>query len=417
MIATKLNALSTDLFGYDVKAKNDVVKANAADGSVKEFNRNSIIAEDRLATVEYFGRIANADKTNLVRYNERVKDYGKLQKEAWENTLLYCAALANKQIGKEPYTTIEQVRNDRSLYRNDTFLKALAAITEETIVPLFPAVMDDTTGRLVEWSEVAIGETKVYNIESNDFFLFDDDSWGSVSSKPYQYLYKSQIALTPKPATAKTKIKWYQDVVGGEAGRYFAAFMRGAYNKVYAVMLERFRDAIANSRYASSVLTYDSYSAANWNQAIMRAAALNGVSRNQLMALGTLTALSNVLPTVGTDGAVAGIQGMIGVEWVRDGFLGNVAGVDLVEYNLAVVPGTQNHNPEFLSLDDGEESESIYIIPRIGYAPMVGATAAGSPLTIMFTPEETADMTINISETIVFDIQPAFSQKIVKITV
>lgn len=182
-------------------------------------------------------------------------------------------------------------------------------------------------------------------------------------------------------------------------------------------MLERFRDAIANSRYASSVLTYDSYSAANWNQAIMRAAALNGVSRNQLMALGTLTALSNVLPTVGTDGAVAGIQGMIGVEWVRDGFLGNVAGVDLVEYNLAVVPGTQNYNPEFLSLDDGEENESIYIIPRIGYAPMVGATAAGSPLTIMFTPEETADMTINISETIVFDIQPAFSQKIVKITV
>lgn len=415
MIANKLNALPNELFGYDVNSKNDVVKVNAA-GTVKEFNRNSIIAEDRLATVEYFGKIANSDKHNLIKYNERVQNYGELQKNAWENTVLYCAALANKQIGKEPYATMEEVAKDRTLYMNDTFWKALAAISQETITPLFPAVMDDTTGRLVEWSEVRLGETKVYDIESNDFFIFDDDSWGSVSSKPYQYLYKAQIAVTPKPATAKTKIKWYQDIVGGEAGRYFAAFMRGAYNKVYAVMLERFKEAIANSKYAASILTYDSYSAANWNQAIMKAAALNGVSRNQLMALGTLSALSKVLPTTGVGAAAAGIQGMIGVEWVRDGFLGNVAGVDLIEYNLAVVPGTQNHNPQFLSLDSGDD-EIIYIIPRIGYAPMVGVTAIGSPITIMFTPEESADMTINISETIVFDIQPAFSQKIVKIEV
>lgn len=414
MIATKLNALSNDLFGY-AKDNNDVVKVNAA-GTVKEYNRNAIIAADRLATVEYFGRIANADKNNLVKYNERVKNYGDFQKSTWEDTVLYCAALANKQVGKEPYTSMEEVAKDRNLHMNDTFWRALAYISQEVITPLFPAVMDDTMGRLVEWSEVRLGDSKVYDIESNDFFIFDDDSWGAVSSKPYQYLYKSQIAVTPKPATAKTKIKWYQDIVGGEAGRYFAAFMRGAYSKIYAVTLEKFKAAIANSRYASSVLTYDSYSAANWNQAIMRAAALNGVSRNNLMAFGTLSALSNVLPTTGVGAAAAGIQGMIGVEWVRDGFLGNVAGVDLVEYNLAVVPGTQNYDPQFLSLDEGDD-ENIYIIPRIGYAPMVGATAIGSPITITFTPEQTADMTINIAETIVFDIQPAFSQKIVKITV
>ena len=48
---------------------------------------------------------------------------------------------------------------------------------------------------------------------------------------------------------------------------------------------------------------------------------------------------------------------------------------------------------------------------------MVGAIAEGSPITITFSPEETADMTINISETLVFDIAPAFSSKIVKISV
>lgn len=198
MIATKLNSLSNELFGYSENATNDVVKVNAA-GTVKEYNRNEIIAADRLATVEYFGRIANADKNNLVKYNERVKNYGEFQKKTWEDTVLYCAALANKQVGKDPYTSMDEVAKDRNLHMNDTFWRALAYISQEVITPLFPAVMDDTMGRLVEWSEVRLGETKVYDIESNDFFVFDDDSWGSVSSKPYQYLYKSQIAATPKP--------------------------------------------------------------------------------------------------------------------------------------------------------------------------------------------------------------------------
>ncbi len=48
---------------------------------------------------------------------------------------------------------------------------------------------------------------------------------------------------------------------------------------------------------------------------------------------------------------------------------------------------------------------------------MEGAIAEGSPITITFTPEETADMTIDISETIIFDIQPAFSQKVMEISV
>lgn len=414
MNAQKLNALSNDLFTVDKTKVNDVIKVNS--GS-RELNRNKIIAASRLATTEYLGRLCNADKTNLVKYTEKVSNYGEFQHSVMEDVVLYCASFANRQIGKEPYSTLDEVRADRSLAFNPTFLRALAAFSEEVVTPLFPAAMDAGVDRLVEWSDVRLGETKIISIESNDFFIYDDDSWGSVSSKPYQHLYKDQVAITPKPHTAKAKIKWYQDIVGGEAGRYFAAFLRGAYNKIYAITLEKFRGAISNSKYASSVLTVDSYSAANWNLAIMKASALNGVKRNQLMALGTLTALSNVLPTVGTDGAVAGIQGMIGDEWVRNGFLGNVAGVDLVEYGLAVVPGTQNYDPKFLSLDGSLENENIYILPRVGYAPMFGAKAIGSPITITFKPEETADMTLNISETLVFDIQPAFSQKIVKIDV
>lgn len=336
----------------------------------------------------------------------------------WDNTKkrFVDAGKSISEVGKAPYSTMKEVENDLGLYKNPIFLNALQSISQEVITPLLPAVMDGVMDKLVTWERGRIGETKLVDVLSNDFFVFDDDSWGSVSSKPYQYLYKSQIAVTPKPYTAKTKIKWYQDVIDGEAGRYYAAFARGAASKMYAMTLGEFNKAIANTKYMPSGSEFDGFSLDNWNQALMQSQALNGVSRTQLMALGSLAGLSKILPTVGTDGAVAGIQGEIGTEFVKNGFLASVAGVDLIEAGLAVVPGTQNFEPKFLGLDDATK-KNIYIMAKIGYAPMVGAIAEGSPITITFTPEETADMTIDISETLVFDIKPAFSSRIIKIKI
>ena len=412
MNVQRLNSVSSNLFAYKTNSAN-VIKINGADGKARTLNRDEIISGCRLATLEYFGKLSEADKENVVKFNSKLGDkYNSFQKGIWEDTVLYCAALATNALGLKPYTSMEEVKNDRALYKNETFWKALAYISQEVITPLFPEVIPSATERLVDWGAKArLGETRIVEIESNDFFVFDDDSWGSVSSKPYQYLYKAQIAITPKPYTAKCKIKWYQDIVGGEAGRYFAAFMRGAYSKMYAIMIKKFKNALSTAKYMPEGFQFDSYSPDNWNKAIMMLEAVNGVSRNQIMALGNLSALSQVLPTTGTPAVAAGIQGMIGEEWVRNGFLANVAGVDLIESSLGVVPGTQNYNPKFIGLDD-----EIYLMAKVGRAPMVGAMADGSPITITFTPEETADMTINISETIVFDIAPAFSSKIAKIS-
>lgn len=412
MNVQRLNSISNSLFAY--KTNNaDVIKLNGANGKVRNLNRDEIISGCRLATLEYFGKLSETDKENVVKFNSKLGEkYNSFQKGIWEDTVLYCAALANKTVGIEPYSSMEQVSADRSLYKNETFWKALAYISQEVITPLFPEVIPSATERLIDWgANTRLSESRIVEIESNDFFVFDDDSWGSVSSKPYQYLYKAQIAITPKPYTAKTKIKWYQDIVGGEAGRYFAAFMRGAYSKMYAVMISKFKTALGNAKYMPEGFKFDSYSQDNWNKAIMLLEAVNGVRRDQIMALGNLSALSKVLPTVGTPAVAAGIQGMIGEEWVRNGFLANVAGVDLIESSLGVVPGTQNYNPKFIGLDD-----KIYLMAKVGRAPMVGAMAEGSPITIDFTPRETADMTIDISETIVFDIAAAFSSKMVEIT-
>ena len=411
MNVQRLNSISNSLFAYKTNTA-DVIKLNGANGKVRNLNRDEIISGCRLATLEYFGKLSETDKENVVKFNSKLGEkYNSFQKGIWEDTVLYCAALANKTVGIEPYSSMDQVSADRSLYKNETFWKALAYISQEVITPLFPEVIPSATERLIDWgANTRLGESRIVEIESNDFFVFDDDSWGAVSSKPYQYLYKAQIAITPKPYTAKTKIKWYQDIVGGEAGRYFAAFMRGAYNKMYAVMISKFKTALDNAKYMPEGFKFDSYSQDNWNKAIMLLEAVNGVRRDQIMALGNLSALSKVLPTVGTPAVAAGIQGLIGEEWVRNGFLANVAGVDLIESSLGVVPGTQNYNPKFIGLDD-----KIYLMAKVGRAPMVGAMAEGSPITIDFTPRETADMTIDISETIVFDIAAAFSSKMVEI--
>nr|DAI85905.1 MAG TPA: hypothetical protein [Caudoviricetes sp.] len=412
MNVQRLNSISNSLFAYKTNTA-DVIKLNGANGKVRNLNRDEIISGCRLATLEYFGKLSETDKENVVKFNSKLGEkYNSFQKGIWEDTVLYCAALANKTVGIEPYTSMEQVSADRSLYKNETFWKALAYISQEVITPLFPEVIPAATEKLIDWgANTRRGESRIVEIGSNDFFVFDDDSWGSVSSKPYQYLYKAQIAITPKPYTAKTKIKWYQDIVGGEAGRYFEAFMRGAYGKMYAVIISKFKTALGNAKYMPEGFKFDSYSQDNWNNAIMLLEAVNGVRRDQIMALGNLSSLSKVLPTVGTPAVAAGIQGMIGEEWVRNGFLANVAGVDLIESSLGVVPGTQNYNPKFIGLDD-----KIYLMAKVGRAPMVGAMAEGSPITIDFTPRETADMTIDISETIVFDIAAAFSSKMVEIT-
>lgn len=421
MNGLRLNRLSTDLFKFhdgNNTVQNQVIKVNSATDPSKDrvLNRAEIIAGCRLATVEYFGKQVNANPLTIEKYNSKLGDkYNSFQKGVWQDTVLFCAAMANKSIGKEPYTTIDEVRRDRSLYTNATFYNTLQSIAEEVITPLYPAVMDVATDRLITWDTVEFGSSKLIDIKSNDFFVFDDDSWGAVSSKPYQYLYKAQVALTPSPRTAKAKIKWCADVVGGEAGSYFAALALGARNKMYAMTLEKFKAAEANTKYMPTAFTQE-YSQENWNSTLMLASAVNGVPRQQLMAVGTLQGLSNILPTVGSPAAAAGIQGQIGVEWVRNGFLANVAGVDLVEAGLALVPGTQNYNPQTLSLDDPDQ-QNIYVFAKNGYAPMAGAIAEGSPITITYSPEQTADMSIDLTMTIVCDIQPVFSSKVFKLTV
>nr|DAF90899.1 MAG TPA: hypothetical protein [Siphoviridae sp. ctnMR5] len=408
----KLNSLDGNIFTVD-KINDVTVKTNSG-----VYSRNDIIAKNRLATCEYVG--TNINKCNpKEKYNSRLAgsgvDYATLSRVAQERKILFCAAQAYKAMGiNEVPTDFKAVKHDTSLSKNPIFLATLAAIDREVLQPLFFSVIDDVAmGGLMHWESAELGATKEITVGSNDTFIFEDSAWGSGRSTSKNYLYAKTITLTPKMYSCNATIKWYQDIVNGDAGRYYAAIIRGMWNKIYAQFLGYLKGAVSNTALIPAGLVKTTYNSENWNSLTTLVAAANGLRRENLVAFGGISALSKVLPTDGAAGAITGLQYGLGEEWFKQGYLPNASGVQLLEVLPAIVPGTQNSSLETIDL-----GKNIFISGKAGdsYAPMYGVYAEGSPITLELTPRETANFEIDINVGAMFDVKPVFASKIGVIT-
>nr|DAM49890.1 MAG TPA: hypothetical protein [Caudoviricetes sp.] len=407
----KLKINSIPVSAFDASGLEDIkVRANG-----KEISRRDIVSVGRLVATEYVGSRLN-QRPNSDKYVSRLNgaDYGTLSQKHRDDILLFCASIANKAVGKEAPASVEDVRNDISYSRNETFLRTLAAITKDVIQPLVFRFYDDVSaGGLMQWEPIPLGGTKEIEIRSNDVFLFEDSSWGSGRSASYNELYAKTITLNPKMYACQAKIKWYQDVVNGDPGYYYAAIMNGMYNKIFAIFMHKLTTATANTAYIPAGLTASTYTTANWNKITTLVAAANGVRREDLLAFGKIDVLSKVLPTDGAGAAITGLQYGLGEEWFRRGFLPNAAGVQLLEVQPVIVPGTQNS-----SLDTIDTGNNLFIAAKggYGYAPIYAGYYEGSPILLDMTPSETADFTIDINCSAMFDVKEVFGSKVGVIT-
>ncbi len=407
----KLKINSIPVSAFDASGLEDIkVRANG-----KEISRRDIVSVGRLVATEYVGSRLN-QRPNSDKYVSRLNgaDYGTLSQKHRDDILLFCASIANKAVGKEAPASVEDVRNDISYSRNETFLRTLAAITKDVIQPLVFRFYDDVSaGGLMQWEPIPLGGTKEIEIRSNDVFLFEDSSWGSGRSASYNELYAKTITLNPKMYACQAKIKWYQDVVNGDPGYYYAAIMNGMYNKIFAIFMHKLTTATANTAYIPAGLTASTYTTANWNKITTLVAAANGVRREDLLAFGKIDVLSKVLPTDGAGAAITGLQYGLGEEWFRRGFLPNAAGVQLLEVHPVIVPGTQNS-----SLDTIDTGNNLFIAAKggYGYAPIYAGYYEGSPILLDMTPSETADFTIDINCGAMFDVKEVFGSKVGVIT-
>lgn len=425
----RLNSISKSVFdATDVRAsENDKVKlrTNGAGDSYQTISRRDIVSSGRVVACEYIGQFVNQNKLTIEKYNSMLKDtgmdYASVQKAHKERKLLYCAAQICKLTGETAPQTFEEFERFQLNYANDPqFLRTMAAIDREILMPIYFDVIDAVGMGLIQWEPIGFGSTKEITVRSNDVFLFEDSSWGSSRSTSKNYLYAKTITLNPMPVSCNATIKWFQDVVAGDAGRYYAAIMLGLYNKIYARTI-RTMNAVINDdeqTYIPSDLTSETYSTANWVQITDLVAAANGVRVDDLMAIGTRSALSSLLPVDKEGGAMTGLQYGLGEAWFYNGYLPKAGGVDLFPVTPVIVPGTQNS-----TLDTIDTGDNIYILAKGLYRPLYGAYYDGTPITLTATPsggngfaQGTADFTIDINVTATMDIKPVFASKVGVVT-
>lgn len=418
----KLNSIPSSVF-QAVDTRDSQIKVNSGEKS-RTLSRQNIIATGRLVACEAIGANLNRNARIIDKYESKLNamgtDYATLARAHKEKKLLFCAAQACKQTGEDAPATFEEFKaRQLSFAQNDIFLKTMAAIDRDVLQPIFMDVMSSVGMDLMRWEALSFGSTKEIEIRSNNVFMLEDSAWGSGRSTTKNYLYKKSITLNPTMRSCNVTIKWYQDIVNGDAGEYYAAIMRSYYSKIYALLIQAMNAAVAGGKYIPAGLTYPTYSTANWLKATDKLAAVNGVDVSDLMAIGTRSALSNLLPVDGNGGALTGLQYGLGEQWFTNGYLPKAGQVDLFPVTPAIVPGTQNS-----TIDTIDTGNNIYILAKAGrgYAPLIGGYYEGTPITLTATPGGTgnaygtADFTIDINFGATIDVKPVFASKVAVVT-
>ena len=407
----RLNNLSSSIFAV-----------NAAEfGGSQE--RADIVACGRLLMAERAGRDLNKVRIALneqADYTNRIDDkkYAEINEQLKTKMFLYAAKMACNQTGESVPETLADFQKAQRRFMNDrTFLKVLSGIFTEVVTPVMPATLSNALDYLCETVFVPIGQTHEIEVNSNDVFLFEDDSHGAARSKPANRLYSKSFVLNPRPKTAKASIKWYQMISNDvDLGRLFNAIAAGMHSKIMAMWNSAMVAGAANSTFVPSGLTFAQYSTANFLTAVKKVKAVNNAYGSGVIAFGDIIALSKVLPsgivnaaTINLDAALAML---LGNEYARSGYLTGYGGAQLMALDQAIVPGTQN-----TTVTEVMPTDVIYFATTNGHKPVYLAMEDGFPISITLDPDETADRSIDIIVTSSLDSVAVFGSKIAKMSV
>ena len=407
----RLNNLSKDVFS---------APAAAFGGSIE---RASIVNSARLLMAERAGqdqnnlRLAQARTDKIYSVLPEGKSYKECNEKVKHSLMMYCAKQTAKVTGEEPPADFEDFQKNQRQYLGDkSFLRVLAGIVREIITPVLPATFSGAMDWLAETVYTPMGKTYELDVQSNDVFLFEDDSWGASRSKPSNYLYSKSMTLNPRLKTAKASWKWYQ-LVGNDAdlGRTFNAISAGMYSKIMGMWVNALINASTNTNLVPSNMRF-TFSNTNWITAAKRVAMLNNTGIRNVMAFGDLLALSHVLPNTANGSNTnldAALATMLGVDLARYGYLGDFMGVSLFPIDNTVVSGTQNGN-----ISEVVPNNAIWFTasPTVAYKPIYVCFEEGTPITIQLDPSETADMTIDVIASLSIDTRAILASKMAYMT-
>lgn len=376
--------------------------------------RSKLVCLARLLMKESNGRAFNKIRKNSA-YTEMLdsEEYAKVNEGTKQKIILYCADRADIVEGREKNADYQEFLKHSIDYRkNQTFLRTLAGIVQDTVRPMLPYVMSNVLDELGQMVNVPFGQTYEIDVASNEIFVFQDSSWGASRSVPENTLHSYPITLNPKPYTAAATAKWYQ-LVGNDSdfGLWLNAIYAGLYSKIMALWNGAMTAAAANNFFTPAFLRFNSFTSDNFNNAVELVSSVNHVPTDRLLVYGRRPTLAKMLPT-GT-AQDAALTYMLGGEWMRNGYMGTIQGVRAFELFNAVVPGTQNTTG---SLVLNGSVAYIAAAKGNGYAPIYIGFEDDAPITLEFEPRETADMTMNVNVTVSMDVKAVFGTKLAVIS-
>lgn len=391
-----------------------------------ERDRADLVTCGRLLMMEHNGRSANAmavARKESEPYHVVLNGVGDNANYADTNRnfqfrlMQYCAKRACSLSGETAPASMDEFRREqRKYFTNSTFLGTLSGIVRDIVTPLLPFTMSNSMGWLAETVNVPMGQTYELEVQSNDIFLFEDDSWGASRSKPANHLYSKSVTLNPTLRTAKASVKWYQLVANdADLGRFFNSIAAGMYSKITAMWIQSLVNVSTNTAYIPSSLSVTNTSA-NWVSLASKLAMANRTYFRNIVGVGHPAALTKALPSGVTNGSSVALDSalatMLGVEWARYGYLGEYMGIRLMPVEDAIVPGTQN-----TTVTGVFPTDKIFLLSTNGYKPIYVGIEEGTPITIQLDPSQTADMSIDIMVSISLDVVPVVASKIGLVTV
>ena len=402
----RLNSLSPEIF-----------RASASEVHGTQM-RADIINVGRLLMAERAGRDMNAMGKlggKVPAFNSLMDgkgiDYDETNKKLQRNMLLYCAKQAGNVTGEEAPETFEEFQRMQRKYLSDrTFLRVLAGIITDIITPVLPAVATGAMDWFVQTVYTPMGKTYEVTVDSNDVYLFEDDSWGASRSKPANYRYAKAFTLNPTLRTAKAMWKWYQ-LVGNNAdlGQTFNSIAAGMYSKITGLWGSALVAMSSNTAFVPSNMSF-TYSNTNWITAAKRVALANNTSLRNVFAIGDAIAMSHVLPSTANGSNTnldAALSTMLGVEWAKYGYLGDFMGIRNFIMDNALVPGTQN-----TTITEVLPTNRIWMMAAGAYKPVYVAFEEGTPITVEISPDSAADYNLEIIVSVSLDAAPICGSKI-----
>lgn len=328
-----------------------------------------------------FNDIVDGAIESLHIYQEGVKDrksYQELQKDINANVAKYLTE-GTRYAAQFDACGSEILKNPNVTKKTDVREK-FDAVIAEIINSAIPTTISRRFGEeFMEIHQVGWGDTARFLISSNELFQVNEIAEGILRGI-LQPIFNDEVTVNCGPIEIATSIDWYQVAAGNfdwgqfgfRAGRSFEGY----------IMLKGMAAMTSGVFNAGAEWGQAGFSQTAWTQLAEQVSAANGGS--DVYALGTLTALSQVYPSV------TGLQYGLGREIVDNGHLDRYMGVKLVPMDNFILPGRVNTTGTL-----GLPSDKVFMIAADQYRP-IKVVMEGDSVAVEWVPNETTDKTYRV---------------------